>query len=361
MISIGIAGTAKNTGKTTALQSLLKESERSELICGITSIGYDGEWKDNITGLPKPRIHVQEGLLVAVASRCLAASSCRIRVLKTTGIQTALGEVMIGEVMEPGLLITAGPNKTQDLVKLQLNMVEFGCEMLFIDEALNRIIPLSVSDGLILSTGAALQQDIEKLAQHTQMFSKILTYNYKVGKIGDPEEKQVYIQSKSGKFYYLNFKSLLDEHQTASIVAAVEEKTVAIGIPGAIETVALTVLIDKLVQTNKITEIRLASSLQLIPGGNLEQIHHVLTTWSKAGGSWRIGKQVSLLAVTVNPFYPAVRLSGYQKALVDQVRLLESIRNAVDVPVVDIIKDGSANLWKTLVGMTDLKRGDQHG
>ncbi|MBA7549071.1 hypothetical protein ES705_41544 [subsurface metagenome] len=53
---LGILGTAKNTGKTTTTSTLLKIANNRNLSVGITSIGYDGEDVDNITGLPKPRI-----------------------------------------------------------------------------------------------------------------------------------------------------------------------------------------------------------------------------------------------------------------------------------------------------------------
>ncbi|MBU4562316.1 hypothetical protein KKB17_02785, partial [bacterium] len=53
---LGILGTAKNTGKTTTTSALLEIANNKNLSVGITSIGYDGEDIDNITGLPKPRI-----------------------------------------------------------------------------------------------------------------------------------------------------------------------------------------------------------------------------------------------------------------------------------------------------------------
>jgi hypothetical protein len=57
---VGIAGTAKNTGKTTTLSAIMGEARKEPaLVLGLTSIGYDGEGFDNVTGLPKPRIDVR--------------------------------------------------------------------------------------------------------------------------------------------------------------------------------------------------------------------------------------------------------------------------------------------------------------
>ena len=58
---LGILGTSKNTGKTTTTSALLEIANNKNLSVGITSIGYDGEDIDNITGLPKPRIFAKRG------------------------------------------------------------------------------------------------------------------------------------------------------------------------------------------------------------------------------------------------------------------------------------------------------------
>jgi len=57
---VGIAGTAKNTGKTTTTSAILDELYNMEIPIGLTSIGYDGEEIDNITRLPKPRLFVRK-------------------------------------------------------------------------------------------------------------------------------------------------------------------------------------------------------------------------------------------------------------------------------------------------------------
>ena len=58
---VGIAGTAKNTGKTTALNALLRAAHEHGTLVGVTSIGYDGESIDTVTGLPKPSIFLEAG------------------------------------------------------------------------------------------------------------------------------------------------------------------------------------------------------------------------------------------------------------------------------------------------------------
>jgi hypothetical protein len=347
MISIGIAGTAKNTGKTTTLQALLEEAHRAGIRFGITSIGYDGEWKDNITGLPKPRIHVQEGILVGVAAACLAASTCRIGMLEGTGITTALGEVLIGEVTEPGLLITAGPNKIRDLHILQEKLKEKDCRLLFVDGALNRIVPFSLTDGIILATGAARNPNISALAEDARIFDRVLRFPFHIN-AHDKVFSRVVVGSTVTPKHELPFMSLLTVSQAEQISLLTDTETKYIHIPGALQTDALLALIESLLQKPGRPCIHIPTALQLIPGGSLENACTVLYRWLSCGGSWSVAKSIPLLAMTVNPFYPAYRFSGksYENAYVNALELIDSVRNKVSVPVFDLKVTGCESLWQ---------------
>ena len=81
---IGIVGTAKNTGKTTTLAALIREAGRRRERIGVTGIGYDGEEIDTVTGLPKPRLLLQPGTIVATSERCLRTTSAEYTVIKRT-------------------------------------------------------------------------------------------------------------------------------------------------------------------------------------------------------------------------------------------------------------------------------------
>jgi hypothetical protein len=109
-ISLGIAGTAKNTGKTTTTTAaILQELRMRGVPLFITSIGYDGENLDNITGLPKPKLRVELGDIIATAAKCFKISTASFRMLAETEVCTPLGKVWIAEVKKPGLAVTAGP------------------------------------------------------------------------------------------------------------------------------------------------------------------------------------------------------------------------------------------------------------
>ena len=175
MKSVGIAGTAKNTGKTTTLSAVMALLKAQGICLALTSIGYDGEAMDNVTGLPKPRIMADAGDIAAVAQKCLAASEARLEILEDTGIRTALGHILIGRVVKPGKLVLAGPNKRRELRFTLDRLAAYGAQLCIVDGALNRMAPLVEVDGLILATGAARHTDIGRLAKESGILSELLS------------------------------------------------------------------------------------------------------------------------------------------------------------------------------------------
>ena len=107
--TLGIAGTAKNTGKTTTLTTILQEVDRFDLTVGITGIGYDGEEKDNVTGLPKPRVNLKPGQYLVTTRRCLQAGTAGYRILAETEMMTPLGKLVYARIQKEGLVVVAGP------------------------------------------------------------------------------------------------------------------------------------------------------------------------------------------------------------------------------------------------------------
>ena len=63
--TIAIVGCSKNSGKTTTLNMVLRDDLPGEPHIGLFSIGIDGEETDFWLGVPKPRVTVRPGWLVA--------------------------------------------------------------------------------------------------------------------------------------------------------------------------------------------------------------------------------------------------------------------------------------------------------
>ena len=62
---------------------------------GLTSIGRDGEPYDIITQLPKPRIFIKKDTYVATAEQSFKSSKIQMDLIKRTGFDTPLGEILI--------------------------------------------------------------------------------------------------------------------------------------------------------------------------------------------------------------------------------------------------------------------------
>jgi hypothetical protein len=106
---VSIIGLSKNVSKTTTLNYLIKNLKEYQL--GLTSIGRDGEKYDVITQLPKPRIFIKKGTILATARQSFEASEVEMELLKTTQYNTPLGEVLILKALNDGFVELAGPSR----------------------------------------------------------------------------------------------------------------------------------------------------------------------------------------------------------------------------------------------------------
>jgi len=155
-LALSVVGLAKNVGKTTTLNHLIDEaSRRPHVRPGITSTGWDGEAFDSINAMPKPRIAVPAGCIVATTTECLSRSIMPYSVLVETGMRTSLGEVLIIQCDEPGRIEVAGPTTISGLCRVREMMKDLGCTHIFFDGAINRKASSSpaVCESLILATG----------------------------------------------------------------------------------------------------------------------------------------------------------------------------------------------------------------
>ncbi len=78
---ISIVGMAKNSGKTVALNHLIQESLDEGIRLGIISTGRDGESLDLVTETEKPKIYVEEGVLIATTTELLPLSDATVEII----------------------------------------------------------------------------------------------------------------------------------------------------------------------------------------------------------------------------------------------------------------------------------------
>jgi hypothetical protein len=168
---LALVGLAKNTGKTETLAAVLRElAERGRRV-GVTSVGRDGEERDVIDiRIEKPRVELRAGSLVATTDALLRAGAIAHEIVQETGVRTPLGRVLIARLHAQGTIEVAGPSAAADVREVCDAMLAHGAEQVLIDGAIDRRAASSpaVSDGLVMSTGAALHEEIEQVVTRTR-------------------------------------------------------------------------------------------------------------------------------------------------------------------------------------------------
>jgi len=333
---LGIAGTAKNTGKTTSLSALLDEIKKNiNSPIAITSIGYDGETIDNVTGLPKPRVEVWQSCITAIAERCIPSGSARLKPLITTDITTPLGRIIIAEVMTSGKIVLAGPNSSGSLRTVLDIFGHMGITLAVVDGALSRIAPMSEADAIILATGAAKNTDIEALTLETKHIIDIFN-----APVLEPAGTCVTVPSVLSDAGYQLLLDSLTAFDTVLINGVCSDNYLA-----RLSKQSLDLNGKRLIFPNPI---------KILISGDVNRIHASLNTLTSSGAHWGIAKPIKPIAMTINPFYPRLRYNskGYDPAYVDRELLYESISTHINIPCFDVVQHGGNGLYRELRATT---------
>lgn len=160
---------AKNSGKTVTLNKIIEDAIDNSIILGLTSTGRDGEGQDIVTKTEKPSIYAEEGTFVATSTETLELGDARIEILDITDYSTPLGKIVIGRVKESGYIQLAGPQTNKGIRAVSEIMLKLGAQLVLIDGAINRVASASpsVSEGVVLATGAVLSRDVDKVIEET--------------------------------------------------------------------------------------------------------------------------------------------------------------------------------------------------
>lgn len=149
--TVAVVGLAKNAGKTTVINHLI---ERMDGPVGLVSLGLDGEARDQLTGLPKPRVRPRPDTLVASTTRLVDERTVRARL----GFRTAVGEVVITEP-EPGEpVVVSGPARLDELDRTVEALFREGARRVVLEGALGRLGSAAPgrAEGVVLAAGVSL-------------------------------------------------------------------------------------------------------------------------------------------------------------------------------------------------------------
>ncbi|APT75429.1 MULTISPECIES: hypothetical protein [unclassified Marinitoga] len=319
--SVSVVGLEKNTGKTETLNYIIKHINKK---LGLTSIGIDGESIDQVTSTPKPEIEIIEGTIFATAEKFYRQKRFLAEILSIEDIRTSIGRIVIAKAKERGKIILAGPQNTKNIKKVINKMLELGAEQVLVDGALSRLSPASptITDAMILATGAALTININELVKKTKHVVEMIQLEKYNGKIPEVEDG-VYVIDNN-KITKLPIKSLLSFKSLDKHILEYGKK---IYITGA--------LTDKFL--DYLTKQKGLNETEIIVN-DFTKIFITPETYRrfiKKGGKISVLQKTNLIAITINPYSPR----GY---MLDSKVIKERLKEHINLPIINVRED---KLW----------------
>ena len=325
--TLSIVGMAKNAGKTTAMNFLIEEAMDDGIRLGITSIGRDGESQDLVTGTEKPKIYLDQDTIVTVPTQLYDLADAGLEILKKTRYSTPMGDLLICRVADSGYVQIAGPPAAMDTKRVCEEMMQYGCELILIDGAIDRksIASPETSDAIILSTGAVLSRSMRKVVDETAHIVNL----YSIPEMEEGEARtlieennyddRIMLIDRNGKVKKLDLATGLGASRF--IDDEITEETEYVYIPGAFtNSVIADINLKKLKRVKFILKNPTKIFLSAMDWG----------LWRKKGFRVNVLKNIEIAAITVNPWAP----SGYT---FDSETLVAAMKEALpELPVIDV-------------------------
>lgn len=300
---ISVVGMAKNAGKTSALNDILYNAFDSGIKLGITSIGRDGERMDIVTCTEKPMIYVERGTLVATAESLFHCSEVKLEILEMTDFTSSLGRIVIARAISSGNVEIGGPATNRDIRAVAEKMLSFGAELVLVDGALDRVSSASpsITDATILSTGAVLSRDMNKVIEqsiHRVHMLQLETLEDEVVRLlaeGCLDARQIAVIDDAFNVLDIEVKTALGAG--IKIAAALDAHSKYVVIPGSLVSKTIRDLIAASAYFRKVTLIVRDATKIFVDYRDWQQ-------FKRAGLEVRVLEPIRVLAVTVNPYAP---------------------------------------------------------
>lgn len=296
--SVSVVGLAKNAGKTVTLNSIIRQAAEEAVVLGLSSIGYDGEKIDLLSRLAKPRIAVREGTMLTTAANTIERATAGLEIVAATNFITALGEVLLVRARDAGNVEIAGPDSLAEMRECINIMSNYGCELVLIDGALDRIgsAAPTITEATIIATGAVAGTNMRKILTRTLHVLSLFGLPVQPSESDYSSPEGLRVASQHG-LQELPFKSALG-HATA-VVENLPQKQgpFQLFLPGA--------LTDSLVSELNHKPKLCRDTTLVVPDPT-----HIFCTpevWQKflgLGGRATVLRPVKVLAVTLNPTAP---------------------------------------------------------
>lgn len=323
--SVSFVGMEKNTGKTECMNYVLKKLYNSNKKIAITSIGIDGERVDQVTDTPKPEIELAKGTIFVTSEKHFKEKSPTSDILNVSKFSTSLGRLVTAEALQNGKAIISGPGTTGRLKEMLEEMPRYGVDITLVDGALSRksFGSPTVSECLILSTGAALSPHLPELIRKTQFTCRLIHLdacdNKYQSQLADIDTG-LWACDFNGQWHNLDIPStlLLDKYK---------DKLFPYGNIFFVAGIVTDKILDFLrMQKNIESTIVIVKDFSKI-FTSMESFN----AFTQKGGKLQVLYPAHLLAVSVNPTSP----SGYT---IPSDLLCEKMSEALQLPVYDVRK-----------------------
>ena len=321
--TLSITGMAKNTGKTVTLNYLLDQLRLRGKVVAVTSIGIDGEKTDQVTQTEKPEIELYEGTLFVTSEYHYRQRQLVSEIVDLSEDSTSLGRLVTARVLQSGKVILSGPATTGGVRKVLDRMAEYGVDLTIVDGALSRKSHAAptITDGLVLSTGAAIAPDLNTVVKKTaELYELMKLPEYETFKTDE------LLQLESGIFALeddnpvsLNIPSSLLSDKYKSALFAHGNQLFISGI-----------LTDNMLNFLRMQPEIKGSAVVVKDFTKVFVTPMNLRLFLSKGGRLFVLKRPNLLAVTVNPVAP----SGFT---IPSKVLVEAMENIFAVPVYDVV------------------------
>ncbi len=152
--SLFVVGTGKNVGKTVALRAIYRACADSDIVCGLTSVGRDGEAFDIADAAAKPRLWLEPPTIIGTARNVLPSSPAS-ELLALTPHHTAAGALVYARVRSGTHYELVGPPNASAVRAVVRDLLQMAPRVL-VDGAFDRIAALAGGDdAIVVSCGAA--------------------------------------------------------------------------------------------------------------------------------------------------------------------------------------------------------------
>jgi hypothetical protein len=335
----GVVGLAKNCGKTTTLNALIQVAAERNIAVGITSGGRDGELYDAITGLPKPPIRVPRGALIALADFTIGRTSCRLEVVQRLGVHTTAGEIVIARALEPGNVEVIGCNRANDLIHAVSKLRKCGAELALVDGAAGRTFLASpdIVQTFVLATGAALDSDVQGIADATRMAVHLFTLPAPPPRIARRAEQAIEsgvsaIMRADGRMDSLPWPTLLGrEPLVAAMLSSGDLGLVCARAVGDGLLAALTSRFREHSARPEVFRVVAADPSRIAAGDR------GVKAFEAAGGELAVLRKAGVAAITVNPSSPSGTMINPSDLVMEVSKHIE------ELPVFDMVAELSAS------------------